>query len=258
MLIAYALDGGKGGYGIRRSCREAARLHADRLQGGRRLRPRAGHLRPGAARPRDRISPPRTPTSRSALWLALKPRLAAERMVNVYETLERPMVPVLARMEARGIKVDRQILSRLSGEFAQKLGGLESEIYELAGEELQHRLAQAARRHPLRQVRPAPAARRPRPAPGRPAPTCSTSSPRRQHARRPHPRLAPALQAEIDLHRPPARLHPSRDRPRPHLLRAGLDHHRPAVLVRPQPAEHPGPHRGGPAHPHRLHRRDRA
>ncbi|HET7717444.1 MAG TPA: DNA polymerase I, partial [Bauldia sp.] len=68
------------------------------------------------------------------LWLALKPRLAAERMVNLYETLERPMVPVLARMEERGVKVDRQALSRLSGEFAQKLGGLEDEIHKLAGE----------------------------------------------------------------------------------------------------------------------------
>jgi DNA polymerase-1 len=68
------------------------------------------------------------------LWMALKPRLPAEGMTNLYETLERPMVPVLARMEERGVKVDRQLLSRLSGEFAQKLGGLEAEIYELAGE----------------------------------------------------------------------------------------------------------------------------
>jgi DNA polymerase-1 len=68
------------------------------------------------------------------LWQVLKPRLVAEHMTTVYETLERPMVPVLARMEARGVKVDRQILSRLSGEFSQKLAGLEAEIYELAGE----------------------------------------------------------------------------------------------------------------------------
>ena len=68
------------------------------------------------------------------LWMALKPRLPAERMTNLYETLERPMVPVLARMERRGISIDRQVLSRLSGEFAQKLGGLEAEINELAGE----------------------------------------------------------------------------------------------------------------------------
>ena len=68
------------------------------------------------------------------LWQVLKPRLVAEGMTTLYETLERPMVSVLARMEARGIKVDRQILSRLSGEFSQKLAGLEAEIHELAGE----------------------------------------------------------------------------------------------------------------------------
>jgi DNA polymerase-1 len=67
------------------------------------------------------------------LWLMLKPRLVAERMVTPYETLERPLVPVLARMERRGIAIDRQVLSRLSGEFAQKAAGLEAEIQVLAG-----------------------------------------------------------------------------------------------------------------------------
>jgi len=41
---------------------------------------------------------------------------------------------VLARMEARGVKVDRHILSRMSGAFSQKLAGLEDEIYKQAGE----------------------------------------------------------------------------------------------------------------------------
>lgn len=68
------------------------------------------------------------------LWLVLKPRLPAENMTNVYETLERPLSPVLARMEARGITVDRQILARLTGDFAQRAAALEAEAYELAGE----------------------------------------------------------------------------------------------------------------------------
>ncbi|KQT84003.1 DNA polymerase I [Aurantimonas sp. Leaf443] len=68
------------------------------------------------------------------LWRVLKPRLVAEGLVSVYERLERPLVPVLARMEQRGIAVDRQILSRLSGRFAQKQAGLEAEISEMAGE----------------------------------------------------------------------------------------------------------------------------
>ena len=69
------------------------------------------------------------------LWQVLKPRLAADGLVSVYERLERPMVPTLACMEQRGISVDRQILSRLSGDFAQGAAALEAEIQELAGEE---------------------------------------------------------------------------------------------------------------------------
>ncbi|MGH6764079.1 MAG: DNA polymerase, partial [Bradyrhizobium sp.] len=68
------------------------------------------------------------------LWRVLKPRLIAERMTSVYETLERPLVAVLARMERRGISIDRQVLSRLSGEFAQTAARVEAEIQEIAGE----------------------------------------------------------------------------------------------------------------------------
>ncbi|MEO0543070.1 MAG: DNA polymerase I [Pseudomonadota bacterium] len=68
------------------------------------------------------------------LWRILKARVQAAGLVRVYERLERPLVPVIARMEERGVSVDRQILSRLSGEFAQKAGAFEDEIYELAGE----------------------------------------------------------------------------------------------------------------------------
>ena len=68
------------------------------------------------------------------LWRVLKPRLVAEKMTTVYETLERPLLDVLARMERRGISIDRQMLSRLSGEFAQIMARLEHEIHEAAGE----------------------------------------------------------------------------------------------------------------------------
>ena len=68
------------------------------------------------------------------LWQVLKARLPAEHVLTVYETLERPLVAVLARMERRGISIDRDVLSRLSGEFAQDAAGLEAEINELAGE----------------------------------------------------------------------------------------------------------------------------
>jgi DNA polymerase-1 len=68
------------------------------------------------------------------LWQVLKPRLVADRMTAVYETLERPLISVLARMERRGISIDRQVLSRLSGEFAQTAARVEAEIQEIAGE----------------------------------------------------------------------------------------------------------------------------
>jgi DNA polymerase-1 len=67
------------------------------------------------------------------LWTILKPRLVAERMTTVYETLERPLVRVLADMERAGVKVDRGILARLSSTFAQRVARLEAEIYDLAG-----------------------------------------------------------------------------------------------------------------------------
>ena len=68
------------------------------------------------------------------LWRLLKPRLAAERMTAVYETLERPLISVLARMERRGISIDRQVLARLSADFAQTAARVEAEIQEIAGE----------------------------------------------------------------------------------------------------------------------------
>ncbi|WP_137150141.1 DNA polymerase I [Devosia sp. FKR38] len=68
------------------------------------------------------------------LWHVLKPRLVAENMTTLYETIERPLAPVLARMEARGVNIDRAILSRLSGEFAQRAAAFEAEAYELAGQ----------------------------------------------------------------------------------------------------------------------------
>ncbi|TCP62814.1 DNA polymerase I [Rhodovulum bhavnagarense] len=63
-----------------------------------------------------------------------KPQLHQRKVTTVYETLERPLVPVLAQMEMTGIKVDRDTLSRMSNAFAQKMAGLEAEIHELAGE----------------------------------------------------------------------------------------------------------------------------
>lgn len=68
------------------------------------------------------------------LWARFKPMLHRLRVTTVYETLERPLVPVLAAMEMAGVQVDRDTLSRMSNAFAQTMAGLEAEIQELAGE----------------------------------------------------------------------------------------------------------------------------
>ncbi len=67
------------------------------------------------------------------LWQIFKPRLHKVKVTTVYETLERPLVPVLAAMEMHGVLVDRETLSRMSNAFAQKMAGLEAEIHQLAG-----------------------------------------------------------------------------------------------------------------------------
>ncbi|PTV96075.1 DNA polymerase I [Rhodobacter aestuarii] len=68
------------------------------------------------------------------LWRAFKPQLSRAQVTTVYETLERPLVPVLAEMEMAGVKVDTSVLSRMSNVFAQRMVGLEEEIHSLAGQ----------------------------------------------------------------------------------------------------------------------------
>jgi DNA polymerase-1 len=67
------------------------------------------------------------------LWQTFKPQLHRAQVTTVYETLERPLVPVLAQMEMNGVEVDRDTLSRMSNAFAQKMAALEDEIHTLAG-----------------------------------------------------------------------------------------------------------------------------
>ena len=159
------------------------------------------------------------------------------------------------RMERRGIKVDRQILSRLSGSFAQKAAAVEAEIYEIAGQNfnigstkqlgdiLFGKLGLAGGR----KTKTGAVVDRREGARG------SRRGGRADRAK--DRRVAAAHQAQIHLHGRASRLHPSGDRPRPHRLLARLDLDRPALVVRAEPAEHPDPHRGGPRHPPRLHRR---
>ncbi len=69
------------------------------------------------------------------LWLVLKPRLAsAAGLTRVYERLERPLVPVLAHMEERGITIERRFSRAFPANWPKKAASFEDEIYELAGE----------------------------------------------------------------------------------------------------------------------------
>jgi len=65
----------------------------------------------------------------------LKPQLAAQKNVTLYETMERPLIPVLGLMERNGVRVDVQELRAVSEEFATRMGELETAIHELAGRE---------------------------------------------------------------------------------------------------------------------------
>jgi DNA polymerase-1 len=133
MLLSYALDSGRGGHGMD----ELSQRHLDH-------KPIPFKEVVGSGKSMvtfDKVPVPEATRYAAEdadvtlrLYHVLKPRLAAEGRVTVYERLERPLAPVLAQMELAGIMVDRAVLARLSGDFAQALGGLEDEIHKLAGE----------------------------------------------------------------------------------------------------------------------------
>jgi DNA polymerase-1 len=132
MLISYALDAGKGGHGLdglaeRWLGHQPIPYEQVTGTGKNRATFDGVTIEKGSEYAAERAD------ITLRLWKALRTRMAAEQVATVYETLERPLIPVLARMEGRGIAIDRQVLSRLSGEFAQRQGGLEDEINKLAG-----------------------------------------------------------------------------------------------------------------------------
>ncbi|MEJ1995562.1 MAG: DNA polymerase I [Limibacillus sp.] len=132
MLISYALAGGAHGHGMD----ELAELH---------LGYSTIKFSEVAGSGRNQVTFDEVPLEKALdyaaedadvtlrLYQVLKPQLRAERVTTVYQTLDRPLVPVLAAMERTGIKVDRDILRRFSNDFAQRIEELEETIYELAG-----------------------------------------------------------------------------------------------------------------------------
>lgn len=70
------------------------------------------------------------------LWQALKPRVdSIPTLKSLYETIEMPLLTVLAKMEHDGILVNVPHLEAFSAELAERLTKLENEVYHLAGEE---------------------------------------------------------------------------------------------------------------------------
>jgi len=134
MLLSYVLEGGAHGHGMD----ELALLHFDHrcipfkeVAGTGKKQVTFDFVELDKAR--DYAAEDADITGR--LHGLLKPRLVSERMVTVYETLERPLVPVLVNMERNGIKVDAARLKDLSADFTQRIGDLEIEIHKLAGKE---------------------------------------------------------------------------------------------------------------------------
>ncbi len=132
MLMSYVLDAGKGGHGM-----DAI---VERLLGRT-----ATRFKDVKNKEKALLTPLTTAIARAAAYAAeeaditlrlhhaLKPRMAAERVMTVYETLERPMPGVLAGMERRGISIDQPVLARLSHEFGKKQGEVERDINKAAG-----------------------------------------------------------------------------------------------------------------------------
>ena len=132
MLISYVLEGGLHGHGMD----ELARLHLghDPIP----FKQVAGVGKAQKSFKHVELIPATRYAAEDAdvtlrLWRILKPRLAREGLLTVYETLERGMPAVLADMELEGIRVDPDRLRRLSHEFGMKMVELEATAHELAG-----------------------------------------------------------------------------------------------------------------------------
>ncbi len=68
------------------------------------------------------------------LFGLLSKQVKEAKLWSLYEDIERPLVTVLAKMERTGVLVDKQALEKLTNEFDHLIAGMETEIYDLAGE----------------------------------------------------------------------------------------------------------------------------
>jgi DNA polymerase-1 len=139
MLMSYALDSGaRAGHGMEGLCKDIL-AHDPAFKPAPTTPAALAKAAKAKAASLDLTPDPPAAAAESAditlrLWSVLKPRLTAERVTGVYERLERPLVPVLARMERRGIKVDRPDPLAPLRQVRQKAAGLEAEIFDMAGQ----------------------------------------------------------------------------------------------------------------------------
>ena len=134
MLISYVLEGGLHGHGMDELARDTLGIETIKFKDV-------------AGTGKSQVTFDRVPLDKALDYAAedaditlrlhktFKPRLAQEHMVTVYETLERPLVPVLETMERDGIKVDAQQLKRLSTDFGKRMANLEEDAHKMAGRE---------------------------------------------------------------------------------------------------------------------------
>ena len=135
MLMSYVLDAGRSEHGLDALAKryfDHARLDSNEITGSGKSRITFDGVDIGKAT--ESAAEDADIALRS--WRVLKARLVSDQVASVYETLERPLAAVLARMERHGISINRQALLQLSSEFGQKALALEAEIQKLAGEPL--------------------------------------------------------------------------------------------------------------------------
>ena len=132
MLLSYVLDGSRHGHGM-------DELSAEFL--GHRTIPYSEVAGTGKAQITFDLVPLDKALAYAAedadvtlrLYHVFKPRLPQAQAATVYETMERPLAPVIARMEFMGVKVDSDILRKLANEFATRAMTLETEIHKITG-----------------------------------------------------------------------------------------------------------------------------
>ena len=61
--------------------------------------------------------------------------LKDEKMVNIYEVFEKPMIKILAYMEIEGIKIDNKFLKVLSSKFEKKIEKIQKEVFKISKKE---------------------------------------------------------------------------------------------------------------------------